>query len=153
MAKEYKSIDYIEDGRVNYIQLNKNFASISADINTIIDDIVAVQKTTGLLSLSVLCEEEGYVTIAPSRIHPNMRLTSGYIVAGDNIKETINIKVLYGNKERNLANGTIKGTEKAGKAHSLSIKEREIVQRLDEVVVYTDNRRKAIVNLAFEVTE
>jgi myo-inositol-hexaphosphate 3-phosphohydrolase len=151
---EYKKIDYADDGRMNYIQLNKNFENMGKDITAIMErDVQAIKDTVGLVNFSVLCEEKGFVTILPARMHSHLALRSGYIVAGDNVKETVSAKVIYGNNEKELATGIIKSTEKAGKAHNLVIKEGEIIHQIEEVVVYTDNRRKLLVNLTFEVKE
>lgn len=150
---EYKQFRFTQDGKMEYQRVNDNFVDIGADVTRLEEEIEAVKKTSGLINLSVLCESEGQVVILPDRIHPNVSLVSGYIVAADNVKETVNVKVLYGNKETEIANGVMKATEKSGKGHNLTIKTQNSISRMDEVIVYTDNRRKVIVNLTFEVKE
>ena len=154
MPKEYKKIDYADDGRMNYVQLNKNFEELGKDVSALMrQDIQAIKNTTELVNLSVLCEAAGFLTVLPARMHSHLVLKSGYIVAGDNVKENINVQVLYGNDERMLGAGVMKATEKAGKAHNLTINRGETVHQIEEVMVHTDNRRKVIVNLTFEVKE
>ena len=146
--KSVKPVDYSDDGRMDYNTLNTNFIRLEEDIQLLRQELNSIG---GQMNISALSSKEGYSTVVPGEDHPSMVLKSGYIVAGDNVKENIECVILAENEETQIGRAIIKATEKAGKAQEILVTRGIIVQHMEDIYVKTDNRRKLLVNLTFEV--
>ena len=131
--------------------INENFDAVGENIDDLIKEQKAIKNTDVYRDVSVLCDSEGRFLVFDAGKHPAMKLLEGYIQAADNIKQNNSIKLTYGRKERELSKASIKSTEKSGKTHALSVTKWKTINQHDQLLIKTNNRRKVIVHMRFEI--
>ena len=129
-------------------QLNQNFEAVSKDIDALNNEISLLRARQSTQVVSYLLESEGYITVLHSNEHSKTKLVHAIIVASDNIKENVSVHILRENKDLCEAK-TIKGSERAGKAHTFNLYQSQVIKENENIKVYSNNRRKVLITLVF----
>lgn len=148
MKTPIKKLDYINTGIVDWEEVNNNFTDISDDIANLNTRLLRQENALERNVVTYLLETEGYTTVLRAKEHDNTKLVHAFIQAADNVKETVTIHILKGN--RDIAKPqTIKSTEKSGKAQNFSLYKTQVISKVDNIKLYTNGNRKVIVTLVF----
>ena len=152
MSTKYKEFTCPQMG-IPFGILNDNFDEIAEDIDNLKKEQDAIKVADLYRNESILCDAEGEFNVFEAGKHPTMKLIGGFIQAADNIKQDITIRILYGRKNRELSKASIKGSEKSGKTQALKVVKWKSINQHDGMIIRTNNRRKVIVHMRFEVIE
>ena len=143
--------NFIPSGDIDHSAIIGAFEDIVKQLNTSIDDINAHEARRGVFTRIILVEGlEPIELLEPGR-YRDVKMLSGFITAGDNIKDLSNHISLVDKKGHDLVTPIeIKKGEKSGKCHSLEIHPFRGTGKLDSVMVLPSSVRKIVVSVTFQ---
>ena len=143
--------NYIPSGDIDHSAIMGAFEDIVKQLNTSIDDINAQEARRGIFTRLILVEGLEPVELLEPGRYRDVKMLSGFISAGDNIKDLSNQIQLVDRKGHDLVTPeTIKAGEKSGKCHSLEIHPFRGTGKLDSVRVIPSSVKKVVVYVTFQ---
>ena len=143
--------NFIPSGNIDHSAIIGSFENIVRQLNEAIEDINLHESQRGIFTRSVLVEGKEPVELLEAGRYRNVKMLSGFITAGDNIKDLDNKIMLVDKKGRDLvAPKAIRAGEKSGKVHSLDIYPFKGTGKLDSAQVIPSSVRKVVVCVTFQ---
>ena len=141
---------WIPTGDADFATIKKNFKDLEERLNEIIKELNAVMEQKEKFVRTVLVETTAPVTIIEAGDHSNLKIVSGFVMAGDNLKMDQTISIENSKGQALVEPKTLKATEKSGKAQSFEVIAWRTIGKFDDVIVVPSSVRKAIVSILVE---